>query len=175
MSKVNYIYLKEISDKGEVFNFSRYEDIGGRPDEFGLKSFNLNLRVQDAGEGYYINGTLKIIRNMPCTLCSLEADLAQEITIEEFLRIDPSFDSAASEVAVSDESSSLVIKNQAWNFLEFIRETINLEEPTQFYPKGEACKLDCPELLLLKEKGILTAPEDKESTSPFAALKNIQL
>lgn len=174
MSKLRLIHLNEINETRKSFEFNELEALGGSSKEFGLKKFSLKLSIQDAGDGYYVSGDLDIVREFPCTLCSFEADLGQRIKFDEFLRIDASFDADSEVVAKSDESESLVIKSPVWDLLEFVRETINLEEPTQFYPKGQDCKVRCPNYVELVSKGILINTEDKKSKSAFEELKNYQ-
>ncbi len=174
MSKLRLINLSEINESKKTFTFDSIESLGGDSGEFQLKSLNLNLSIQDAGDGYYVSGELKILRQYPCTLCSFEADLAQNIKFDEFIRVDPSFDADSELVAKSDESESLVIKSHVWDLLEFIRETIYLEEPVQFYPKGQECKTKCPNYLELVSKGILIDSEEAKPASAFDKLKNFQ-
>ncbi len=174
MSKLRLIHLNEISDTKKSFEFDDLEALGGQSKEFGLKKFSLKFSIQDAGDGYYVSGDLEIIREYPCTLCSFEADLGQKIKFDEFLRVDSSFDADSEVVAKSDESESLVIKSPVWDLLEFVRETINLEEPTQFYPKGQDCKVKCPNYVELVSKGILISSDEKKPVSAFDQLKNYQ-
>lgn len=173
MSNASHIHLNEINEK-KVFDFESIESLGGNSQEFELKSFNLSVSIQDAGDGYYISGRLQLIRNYPCTLCSVDADLKQDIKFDEFIRIDSSFDTDSSVVAKSDESESLVLKTPVWDILEFIRETINLEEPTQFYGHGQEIFESCPNYSELVSKGVLIDPEDSKKASPFDSLKNYQ-
>jgi uncharacterized metal-binding protein YceD (DUF177 family) len=173
MSNISHIYLNEISDK-KVFEYESIEALGGSSKEFELKSFKLVFSIQDAGDGYYVSGTLKILRNFPCTVCNADADLSQNIKFDEFIRVDSSFDADSDVIAKSDESESLVLKTPVWNLLEFVRETINLEEPTQFYGHGQQSNDSCPEYLELVAKGVLLDPEAPKSASPFDTLKDFQ-
>lgn len=174
MSSINHIHLNEISDK-KTFNFNSIESIGGLSKEFGLTDFSLSFSIQDAGDGYYVSGELKFTRQFPCTLCNIDADIKQAIKFDEFIRIDSNFDADSEVVAKSDESESLVLKTPVWDLREFVRETINLEEPTQFYPKGQDCKRICPNYLELVAKGILIGADDIKVHPAFETLKNFQI
>lgn len=173
MSNANFIHLNEISDK-KIFDFNSIESLGGNSQEFDLKDFSLTLSVQDAGDGYYVTGQLKILRGFPCSVCSADAELKQDIHFDEFIRIDSGFDIDSAVVAKSDESESLVLKTPVWNILEFIKETISLEEPTQFYGHGDKVFEVCPNYQDLVSKGLLTDPDAPKSSSPFDSLKDFQ-
>lgn len=174
MSRPNLIHLNEISDSKKEFSFNSIESMGGHSSEFSLKNFDLKLSILNAGDGYYVSGLLKLCREFPCTLCSFEADLPQIIKFDEFLRIDAGFDTDSDVIAKSDESESLVIKTPVWDLLEYVRETISLEEPKQFYPMGEECKVKCPNYLDLVSKGILIDDDETKVNSAFESLKNYQ-
>lgn len=175
MSKPNLIHLSEVNDHSrKVYDFSSFEAIGGRSNEFDILDFHLNLSVIDAGDGYYVSGSLKLKREFPCSICSFESVLNQELPFDEFIRIDPSFDADSEVIAKSDESKSLVLKTPTWDILEFARETINLEEPSQFYPRGEDCKTVCPNYLVLVQKGILIDTNAQKNNPAFDTLKNYQ-
>lgn len=174
MSKLRLIHLNEINESKKHFEFKDLEAIGGDSKEFQLKNFHLKFSIQDAGDGYYVSGTLQILREFPCTLCSYESDLSQNIKFDEFIRIDSNFDADSEVIAKSDESESLVLKTPVWDLLEFVRETLHLEEPTQFYPKGQDCKIKCPNYIELLSKGILISSEEMKPASAFDQLKNYQ-
>jgi uncharacterized metal-binding protein YceD (DUF177 family) len=174
MSSLNHIHLNEISDK-KTFSFESLEALGGTSKEFQLKKLNLTLSIQDAGDGYYVTGELSFLREFPCTLCNIEAELNQNIKFDEFIRIDANFDADSEVIAKSDESESLVLKTPVWDILEFVKETINLEEPTQFYPKGQDCKSVCPNYLELLNKGILIDDNEVKPHPSFQSLKNYQI
>ncbi len=173
MSYINFIHLSEVSDK-KNYDFKSFDAIGGTSVDFGIKRFELSLTIQDAGDGYYVKGALSYLRELPCTLCNLCADLNQAVAIDEFIRIDPSFDADSERVAKSDESDSLVLKTPVWDILAYIQETISLEEPTQFYPNGQDCKSICPNYLDLVKKGILVDSVESKKNPAFETLKNFQ-
>lgn len=175
MSKLNYLPLNEIDDQGKTLEFDSYEAIGGDPKELSLHHFNCKLKIHRAGDGYYIIGQIDIKRDLPCSLCGQESVYAQTIQIEEFLRVDPKFDTSEVDIAKSDESNSMVVRSQLWNFKEFIRESILLEEPFQFYSHEGSSVENCPEYENLVKKGILVPDDENKGNNAFEALKNLRL
>lgn len=176
MSKLCFIPLNEIDDQGRSFSFDSYEAMGGDPKSLDLLQFSCKVRIHRAGDGYYINGNIDFKRALPCTLCGKESSYTQKLKIEEFLRVDPSFDTSEIEVAKSDESNSLVIRSSQWNFMEFIRESILLEEPVQFYSHdGSTSAQSCPEYENLVKQGILASDDENKGSNAFEALKNLRL
>lgn len=174
MSNTSHIYLNEITEK-KTLHFDSIESIGGSSKDFELKSFDLTLSLQDAGDGYYVTGQLELLRNYPCTVCGTDADLRQDIRFDEFIRVDSNFDTNETVVAKSDESESLVLKTPVWDVLEFIKETINLEEPIQYYGHGTEVFDVCPSFKELVSKGVLIDPDAPKASSAFEGLKNFQV
>ncbi len=174
MSKLCFIPLNEIDDQGRSLVFDSYEALGGDPKELDLFNFSCQVKIHKAGDGYYINGKVQFKRALPCSLCGADSSYSQNLKIEEFLRLDPTFDAADENVAKSDESNSLVVRSAMWNFKEFIRETILLEEPVQFYTHDESSLDTCPEYETLVKKGILTGEDENKGPNAFEALKNLR-
>lgn len=175
MSKLNFIPLNEIDDQGRLLSYDSFEALGGDPKELDVLNFNCSIKIHRAGDGYYINGRMQFKRALPCSLCGTDSSYSQNLKIEEFLRVDPTFDAAEQEVAKSDESNSLVVRSQMWNFKEFVRESILLEEPVQFYAHDGSNAERCPEYENLVKKGILTDESENKGHNAFEALKNLRL
>ena len=171
MSRLKHIYLAEIGDSPKAFKFESLEALGGVSSDLHLTHFNMDLTIQYAGEGYYINAHIQSQQKLPCTMCTGDSEFHQNLVLEEFLRVDPQFDADSDEIAKSDDSQSLVIKTPVWNILEFIKETLILEEPAQLYCQKEKCK----NYDTLVSQGLLgTEQKKKEENSAFSSLKDIQ-
>ena len=171
MSHLKNIYLANIGDFPKTFNFESLEALGGRSKDLHITYFKLDLSIQYAGEGYYINAYIRSQQKLPCTLCTEESQWDQDLILKEFLRIDPDFDVDSNQVAKSDESQSLVIKTPVWNILEFVKETLILEEPSQLYCKKEKCG---NYETLIKQGLFKSEQENKDESLAFASLKEIQ-